>query len=194
MDKIVSQLDAQGYFVCQVTSDRSPLEDGVFLIPGGAVDADPPVVPEGKRARWNGAGFDLEDIPQPAVPQPAVPPAPTLDELKAAKNAEINQARVTANTSTFTHDGKAFGCDALSRSDIDGVNGYVALYDALPPAFPGAWKAADNSYYPISDVAAWKTFYASMVATGSANFGHAQELKAQLAAATTPEAVAAIVW
>lgn len=118
----------------------------------------------------------------------------TLNELKAAKNAEINQARVTANTSTFTHDGKAFGCDALSRSDIDGVNGYVALYGALPPAFPGAWKAADNSYYPIADVAAWKAFYASMVATGSANFGHAQELKAQLAAANTPAAVAAIVW
>jgi hypothetical protein len=124
----------------------------------------------------------------------ADPPAPTLDELKAAKNAEINQARATANTSTFTHDGKAFGCDALSRSDIDGVNGYVALYGALPPAFPGAWKAADNSYYPIADVAAWKAFYASMVAIGTANFVHAQELKAQLAAATTPAAVAAIVW
>lgn len=127
-------------------------------------------------------------------PMLADPPAPTFDELKAAKNAEINQARATANTSTFTHDGKAFGCDALSRSDIDGVNGYMALYGALPPAFPGAWKAADNSYYPIADVAAWKAFYASMVATGSTNFMHAQTLKAQLAAATTPEAVAAIVW
>lgn len=127
-------------------------------------------------------------------PMLAVPPAPTLDELKAAKNAEINQARATANTSTFAHDGKAFGCDALSRSDIDGVNGYVALFGVPPPTFPGAWKAADNSYYPIADVAAWKAFYASMVATGSANFIHAQDLKAQLTAATTPEAVAAIVW
>lgn len=121
-------------------------------------------------------------------------PEPTIGALKAAKNSEINQARATANTSTFTHDGKAFSCDALSRSDIDGVNGYVALYGTLPPTFPGAWKAADNSYYPIADVAAWKAFYASMVATGSANYIHAQELKAQLTAATTTEAVAAIVW
>ena len=120
--------------------------------------------------------------------------APSLSELKASKNDEINAARATANTSTFTHDDKAFSCDALSRSDIDGVNGYVALYGSLPPAFPGAWKAADNSYYPIADVAAWKAFYASMVATGAANFMHAQTLKAQLAAATTPETVAAIVW
>lgn len=132
---------------------------------------------------------------QPGFAEEYVPELlPTLDELKAAKNAEINAARAAANTSTFAHSGKTFSCDQLSRSDIDGVNGYVALYGALPPAFPGAWKAADNSYYPIADVAAWKAFYASMVATGAANFGHAQELKAQLAAATTPEEVAAIVW
>lgn len=188
-DKIVSQLDAAGYLIGSVVADTSPLEPGVFLIPGGAVDAAPPVVPEGTRAKWNGAGFDFEDVPVPPVP-----PVPTLDELKAAKNAEINFSRAAANTSTFPHDGKTFACDALSRSDIDGVNGYVALYGAQPPAFPGAWKAADNSYYPIADVAAWKAFYASMVATGAANFAHAQTLKAQLAAATTPEAVAAIVW
>lgn len=118
----------------------------------------------------------------------------SLDEAKAAKNAEINAARAVANTSTFAHGGKAFSCDALSRSDIDGVNGYVALYGALPPGFPGAWKAVDNTYLPIADVDAWKVFYTAMVAQGAANFAHAQELKAQLAAATTPEAVAAIVW
>lgn len=187
--KNVSQLDANGYFSGAVTADPSPLEQGVFLIPGGAVDAVPPIVPDGKRARWNGIGFDFEDVPQPPVPTP-----PTLGELKSAKNAEINHARATANTSTFRHDGKTFACDALSRSDIDGVNGYVALYGALQPDFPGAWKAADNSYYPIVDVAAWKAFYASMVATGAANFAHAQQLKNQLAAATTAEQVAAIVW
>ncbi|MEW5893393.1 MAG: DUF4376 domain-containing protein [Pseudomonadota bacterium] len=127
-------------------------------------------------------------------PMLADPPAPTFDELKAAKNAEINLARAMANTSTFDHGGKTFSCDQLSRSDIDGVNGYVALYGALPPAFPGAWKAVDNTYLPIADVDAWKVFYTAMVAQGAANFAHAQELKAQLAAATTPEAVAAIVW
>ena len=63
-----------------------------------------------------------------------------------------------ANSSTFLHAGKAFTCDALSLPDIDGVNGYVALYAALPPTFPGAWKAADNSYHPIADVTAWKAF------------------------------------
>lgn len=122
------------------------------------------------------------------------PIEPALEDLRAAKNVEINVARASANTSTFAHGGKTFSCDQLSRSDIDGVNGYVALYGALPPGFPGAWKAVDNTYLPIADVEAWKVFYTAMVAQGAANFAHAQELKAQLAAATTPEAVAAIVW
>lgn len=191
-EKIVSQLDASGYYLGPVAADPSPLEKDVFLIPGGAVDADPPAVPEGKRAKWNGASFDIEDIPQPE-PE-AVPPAPTFDELKSAKNTEINLARAAANTSTFDHGGKTFSCDQLSRGDIDGVNGEVALTGALPQGFPGAWKAVDNTFLPIADVAAWTAFYRAMVAQGAANFMHAQQLKTQLAAAATAEEVAAIVW
>lgn len=117
-----------------------------------------------------------------------------VGQLKSAKNAAINAARGIANTGTFSHGGKVFSCDPLSRSDIDGVNGYVALFGALPPAFPGAWKAADNSYHLIADVDAWKAFYAAMVAAGAANFAHAQDLKALLAAATTAEGIAAVQW
>lgn len=121
-------------------------------------------------------------------------PATPLSELKSAKNAEINAARAAANTGTFDHAGKTFSCDQLSRGDIDGVNGEVALTGALPQGFPGAWKAVDNTFLPIADVAAWTAFYRAMVAQGAANFIHAQDLKAQLSAATTAEKVAAIVW
>jgi hypothetical protein len=122
------------------------------------------------------------------------PPGPSLAQLKAAKNAEINAARLAANLSTFTHAGKAIACDQLSRSDIDGTNGFVALYGSMPPGWPGGWKAVDNTYVAIADVAAWKAFYSSMFAAGNANFAKAQTLKAQLDAATTAAQVAAIVW
>lgn len=122
------------------------------------------------------------------------PTAPTLAELKAAKNAAINAARAAANTGTFTHGGKTFSCAPLSRGDIDGMNGYVALFAALPSVFPGAWKAVDNTYLTIADVPAWKAFYSAMVLQGAANFAHAQDLKAKLQAATTAAAVAAIAW
>lgn len=120
--------------------------------------------------------------------------ADLLAATRAAKNAEINAARLAANRGTFTHGGKAFACDELSRSDIDGVNGYVVLFGTLPADWPGAWKAIDNSYVPIATLADWKSFYASMVAAGNANFAHAQALKAQLAAATNIEQAQAIRW
>lgn len=73
--KTVSQLDAMGYFVGSVIADKSPLEDGVFLVPGGAVDFPPVHVPEGFKAKWNGTGFDMELINVPAV-EPVEPVEP----------------------------------------------------------------------------------------------------------------------
>lgn len=120
--------------------------------------------------------------------------ATLLAQAKALKNAEINSARLSANYTTFTHGGKTISCDALSRSDIDGANGYISLYGALPGGWPGAWKAVDNTYVVIADIAAWKAFYTSLFAQGNANFTHAQTLKAALASATSVAQVEAISW
>lgn len=126
----------------------------------------------------------------------AFPPAPPVDllSLKTAKNAEINASRLAANFSTFTHAGKVIACDQLSRSDIDGTNGFISLYGTMPPGWPGGWKAVDNTYTPIETVADWKAFYASMFAAGNANFAKAQQLKTALDVAATAEEVAAIKW
>jgi len=121
-------------------------------------------------------------------------PAYTLAGAQATKNTQLNAARLAANTSTFTIGSQAFACDDLSRSDIDGVNGYVALFAALPPSWPGYWKAVDNTQYTIATVADWKTFYAAMVSAGNTNFAKSQTLKAQVAAATTIAQVNAIHW
>lgn len=120
--------------------------------------------------------------------------ATNLANAKEAKNAEINAARWAANSSAFTHAGKEFACDQLSRSDIDGTNGYVSLHGVLPEDWPGGWKAVDNTAIPIANVDAWKAFYGSMFAQGNANFARAQYLKGQLAQATTAAQIAAIQW
>jgi hypothetical protein len=119
---------------------------------------------------------------------------PTLAELKANKNAEINAERLKANLTTFTHNGKLFACDQLSRGDIDGINGYVATRNSLPPDWIGGWKAVDNSIIGIPDVNAWNAFYDSMIAQGQANFAHSQMLKAMLAAADTETEINEIGW
>lgn len=120
--------------------------------------------------------------------------ASALASAKAHKNTEINEARLSANRGTFQHAGKTFACDELSRSDIDGTNGYVTLTGSLPPGWPGGWKAVDNTYHVISTVAEWKAFYGAMFAAGSANFAKAQALKASLANAALISEVAAIRW
>jgi hypothetical protein len=118
----------------------------------------------------------------------------TVDELKSRKNDEINTCRESCNTDSFMFQGKAIRCKPLDRSDIDGTNGYVALFGTFPDGWQGGWKAADNSYVAVSTIAQWKAFYKSMVDTGNNNFRYAQQLKSLLAAAETPEQIAAIKW
>ena len=72
--KIVSQLDTEGYFAGPAIAYESPLEEGVFLIPAGAVDVELPAVPQGQRARWQN-GWVFEVIPQPE-PEPEPEPNP----------------------------------------------------------------------------------------------------------------------
>ncbi|NHN70599.1 hypothetical protein G7W60_22420 [Pseudomonas fluorescens] len=60
-DKIVYQTDHLGLFVAEVTADESPLEPGVYMIPGGCVEIPPPAIPEHKAAWWNGQAWQLVD-------------------------------------------------------------------------------------------------------------------------------------
>jgi hypothetical protein len=121
--------------------------------------------------------------------------APDLADLRAIKNEHINAWRLAANQSSFTFAGKQIAVDPLSRSDIDATHGIVLMLGAMPPGWPGAWKAVDNTYVSIPDVATWGSFYGAMVAQGMANFAHSQALKAYM---TDPERtvaeVDAITW
>ncbi|MCT8950639.1 DUF4376 domain-containing protein [Pseudomonas iridis] len=60
-EKLVYQTDHLGVFIGAVTADESPLEPGVYLIPGGCVEAAPPAIPEHKAAWWNGRAWQLVD-------------------------------------------------------------------------------------------------------------------------------------
>lgn len=101
--KTVSQLDPEGYFVGPALADESPLEPGVYLLPGGCVDLAPIKVPAGKRARISSEGFGLEDTP-PLLPAaaapiapPAIPPTP-LQQIRALEKVQaVRDAMERAN-------------------------------------------------------------------------------------------------
>lgn len=70
--KTVYQCNPAGLFVGESLADESPLEPGVFLIPGGAVEIPPPEQwPEDQWPRWTGVQWEM--ISKPQVQQPLSP-------------------------------------------------------------------------------------------------------------------------
>lgn len=59
--KTVYQTSSLGLYTGTTEADESPLEPGVFLIPGGCVETAPPAIPENKAAYWNGQAWSLVD-------------------------------------------------------------------------------------------------------------------------------------
>lgn len=118
----------------------------------------------------------------------------SVDLARTKKNAQINLWRQEANEK-FLHESKWFSADPLSWKDVTGIQGYVAEYADLPVWFPGFWKAVDNTYLDIEDVAAWQAFYAAALLRGATNFAHSEELKAYVgdSSRTTAE-IDAVVW
>jgi len=79
--KTVYQIDDHNAYIGPVSldeSDLSPLEPDVWLIPAGCVEVQPPAIPEGKRAIFNGDGWDLIDRP---APEPEPEPEPQLADM-----------------------------------------------------------------------------------------------------------------
>lgn len=147
-----------------------------------ATVGQPAPFPEYEILRGLTGGFIVidDDEEQPEEPW-------TVETIAARKNDEINKARAAANTSTFPWQDKMIACDALSRSDIDGIANYIALFGELPSNFPGAWKATDNTFIPITTAEAFKDMFNAMVAQGAANFIKSETLKGQMAAIVASE-------
>ena len=78
-------------------SDLSPLEEGVFLIPGDCLEDGPPPIPEGFRAVAQGKAWSLA-----AIPVAAPPAAPSLDEMRATLTEQATARRWAIETGGIT--------------------------------------------------------------------------------------------
>jgi hypothetical protein len=54
------QTDSQNFYIGEVNCQESPLEPGVFLMPGGCIDVAPPSVSENEIAYWNGSSWEIK--------------------------------------------------------------------------------------------------------------------------------------
>lgn len=163
-----------------VVSESPPLESGQVAVRAGVEQID---------GHWTQL-WTVREMNEAELAAAAA----AIERLRDEKRAQIDHWRAEANASTFPHGGKQIACDALSRSDIDGVANHIALFGDFPEGWPGGWKATDKTMLPLADVDAFRTMYASMTAEGTSNFNHSQNLKAELALAKTQDEIAAIQW
>lgn len=115
---------------------------------------------------------------------------PTLNELKEAKRAEINQARDEAEQGGFEYMGKVFDSDPISCQRISMAAQAMALADDIAKI---TWTCQDNTTIDLN-----KTQIAGVVVALAewSNTCHqkATALKAQIDAAKTAEELEKITW
>jgi len=150
------------------------------------------LVPVGKAAFER--GWVVVDLTPAEIDAKAAEYALQLELLRNKKMSDINSARAQADGSYFEFGGKQIDADADSMRQINAITGYVALFNAFPPGFPGAWKTMDNSYLPLPDIATWKALVQSMAVTGTSNFLKQQALKTDVAQAASMAAIESIQW
>lgn len=92
--KTVYQCDASGWYLGQTEAHESPLEPGVFHIPAGCVDVEPPDADAPARLRWV-AGSWVQQVPQAAAEQS---PVDLLAAFLAANPAVASLVNVTQPT------------------------------------------------------------------------------------------------
>ncbi|WP_429496763.1 DUF4376 domain-containing protein [Robbsia andropogonis] len=131
-----------------------------------------------------------------------VSPETTLSGAQSAQAQVIDAAYLKAIQTdvAYTTAGgvsKTFQADCVSAG---GTDSQTVLFKAtygydlagnVPDGF--TWKAVDNTLVPFT-LGDLKALYAAMLTQGSTAFARKATLKAQIAAATTVEAVKLIVW
>jgi hypothetical protein len=116
-------------------------------------------------------------------------PAPTFNELKAAKRDEIAAARYAAETGGCTVDGVTIATDRGSQALLTAA----VVTARLDPEFKTRWKCADGHFVTL-DAMQLRAIGNAVIAHVEACFAREAELCELVDAAQTPEDLDAIKW
>ena len=134
---IAFQTNRDGYFVGTVEADESPLEPGVYLIPGGAVEIAPPSFGPGSAARWVNDAWQI--VPEPQPETPPQPPQVPIDLGPTDPYEVLSDLRWRRETGGITlPDGTEISTTRESQSLIIGT--VLGIQTSLITG-PVAWKA-----------------------------------------------------
>lgn len=85
----------------EARGDMSPLEPGVWLVPGDCLAVEPPATPTGKCVVERDGTWELQDLPE--VPEVPEPPEPTAEQRIAAL-LRVVDAHLNAGAATRRYD------------------------------------------------------------------------------------------
>ncbi|WP_186140015.1 DUF4376 domain-containing protein [Burkholderia gladioli] len=183
--KLAAYLNETGAIVAFYDTEDSPPPDGTLTIKITDEEWQTCLAQPGQ---WYVASGQLAGVSHPADVVLAAAQAAQVLLVNAAYAAAVQQP-VTFKTAAGVS--AQFDADSSSQTILmQATQGYV-LANAVPDDF--YWVAADNTRVPFTLVDL-QGLYQAMLAQGWAAFQKRQELKANVAAATTVAAVQAIVW
>jgi hypothetical protein len=123
--KVLVQLADDGSYAGMTVADESPLEPGVYLFPRNAIEANPPEIPEGKRAIWDSGSWVYQDVAQPEA-------ASRNQDITTQPGAELSYAELRRAEYPSIYD----FADAIVKEDMEQLATYKTaclLVKALHP-------------------------------------------------------------
>ena len=120
-------------------SDISPLEPGVYLIPGNCTNAPPPENKDGVFAAWDGAAWGYVSDLSPAEPPT---PEPTPEQLR--EGAKATRASAVGAITVTTAAGNTFDGDETAQRRMASAITAMTDADLLP------WVLHDNSIMMVN--------------------------------------------
>jgi len=119
---IAYQTNDKGVFVGTVECDESPLEPGVFLVPAGAVEVQPPTIAPDELAVWDGDEWRVEVVPEPQPEPEPEPYVPTKEDVEEQRRIAYQQ----------TADPLFFEYQRGDATEAEWLNAVQAVKDAHP--------------------------------------------------------------
>ena len=159
-------------------------EFGKEILPENSTYLEPLEEKEGYKVKFNGEKWIYEEIPQT--------PEPTIEDLKAKKREEINQARDAAEQGGFEYMGKIFDSDQVSCQRISTAAQAMSLMPASDEN-KITWTCQDNSTIELT-AAELSGLVVALAAWSNTCHQKATALKAQIEAAKTTEELEKITW
>lgn len=141
---VYSYHPATGQFIGPVLlndSDKSPMEEGVYLIPGDMTEIAPPATQGAQRAIWTGGEWVVVDELVSDVPIESVPLTPAQIEYQHRLEAKAARAAAVEAITVTTAAGNTFDGDETAQTRM--ARAVLVLSTGAALSVP--WVLADNT-------------------------------------------------